>query len=533
MATTVTVRELIAKVSAGAVRIPRFQRPLRWRDVDVVKLLDSISKGYPVGSLLFWKREAPAEPLQVGGATISTEHTEDAWWVVDGQQRTTALAASLLDLDHGGDVRWVVSFDPATNSFRSGPPNPEEEGRVVPVSVLGDLRRLGRWIRDSPLDEASTDLLEQVQQRLLDYAIPAYVVDTEDEQALRAVFARLNSTGTHMREDEVFHALYGAPYQSGAASLDLDALQNACDVDGFGKPLREDVLRAVLAMAGHEPFARTDVSELDSAELPSRGDAERVLTNVREFLFSQCGVPTYSLLPYPVAFVILVKWFYLHPDSDQPTRQQLARWFWREAAAGVHQGADAVRVVRMRLQSKKITSDLQGSLARLLAQAPSDAFTASRGWSLQRFGSRSARSRLETLALLSRRPRDKFGEVSIAEVEGRLAREIFSSNTWDALDRPDRGLATTAANRAILDARDVDLDAHLREWDAVKDAERLRTHLIDETSFRLLLKGEVGAFLHRRAEAVRECVESFLRDRCAWEEPLFRLPDAYIDKDDP
>ncbi len=99
-ATTLTVRDLVQKVHSGQLRIPRFQRPLRWAADDVVQLLDSIWRGYPVGSLLFWKKRAEADSITVGGATIPAPEVVDAWFVVDGQQRTTALAASLLDLDH-------------------------------------------------------------------------------------------------------------------------------------------------------------------------------------------------------------------------------------------------------------------------------------------------------------------------------------------------------------------------------------------------------------------------------------------------
>lgn len=74
-ARTITVRELIQKVRNGEVRVPRFQRPLRWRAEDVRKLLDSIWKGYPVGSLQFWKRKADAETLMVGVARTAFHTT--------------------------------------------------------------------------------------------------------------------------------------------------------------------------------------------------------------------------------------------------------------------------------------------------------------------------------------------------------------------------------------------------------------------------------------------------------------------------
>ncbi len=256
-ATTVTVRELVQRVQAGKVRIPVFQRPLRWRADDVRTLIDSIWRGYPIGSLLFWKRPADASQIRVGGATLDAPEVGDAWWVVDGQQRTTALAACLLDLDHGGDGRWLVHFDPtAGGEFRSGPVPVERDGWDVPLHVLGDLRRLGRWLRERDMDDAMTDLVELTQQRLLDYSITAYVVEAEDEGAIRAVFARLNGTGARMRADEVFQALLGAPSTTGPLSLDLNALQQACDLRDFGVPPRTEVLKAVLHSPTSPPLLR-------------------------------------------------------------------------------------------------------------------------------------------------------------------------------------------------------------------------------------------------------------------------------------
>jgi hypothetical protein len=229
-----TVRKIIAKVAAGEIRVPPFQRPLRWKASDVVKLFDSVLKGYPVGSLLFWKRSLPADPtFRLGNARLYVPAVQDGWFIVDGQQRVTALAASLLDLEHGGDARWTARFDPATSEFIGGPPTAEERGRHVPLAALGDLRRLSRWLRDCTLDEQLQNHVEEVQQRLLDYELPAYLMDTDNPEGLKGAFARLNSTGVRMRPDEVFQALLGT-HGRRAGPLDLDAIRKACDLYGFG-----------------------------------------------------------------------------------------------------------------------------------------------------------------------------------------------------------------------------------------------------------------------------------------------------------
>lgn len=522
-ATTVTVKELIAKVRKGEVRIPSFQRPLRWKSADVTRLLDSIWRGYPVGSLLFWKREAEAETIAVGGAQIHAPSVRDAWWVVDGQQRTTALAASLLELDHRGDRRWQARFDPETLTFEAG--GTSQNDHCVPVPVLGDLRRLGRWIREHDLEDDAIDRLEEAQQRLLDYSIPAYVVETDDEEALRAVFARLNSSGARMRADEVFQALVGKPSRA-HGSLDLDALQGACDLDGFGTPPRPEMLKAVLAMSGVDPTRRPqELQPKDLQALVSYDAAKDALIQTVEFLQKKCRIPHVRLIPYPVVLVILARWFYVHRYSEPATLARLAQWVWRGAATGAHQRA---AVSRMRRQIREIKgSDDEASLDRLMNSVEA---VPVKKWKLGPFDSRSARSRIETLALLSAVPRDLTGPISLQELSssGRFAREVVGSQDVDGTCRE---LARTAANRVLLGSQHTGLSRELKMWELEIEQvqEALSSQLIDVPAFEALQRDDFGTFLMLREKAVANQVTRYLEDRAGWKDPVVRPPRSYID----
>jgi uncharacterized protein with ParB-like and HNH nuclease domain len=46
------VELLLQEAAGGRLRIPAFQRPLRWRARNVIEFLDSIRRGFPVGELL-------------------------------------------------------------------------------------------------------------------------------------------------------------------------------------------------------------------------------------------------------------------------------------------------------------------------------------------------------------------------------------------------------------------------------------------------------------------------------------------------
>jgi len=536
---SLTVRKLLGRVREGAIRVPNFQRPLRWTADDVVKLFDSLLKGYPVGSLLFWKRKFGRDArVPVGSAFLDAPAVEDGWFIVDGQQRITALAASLLDLDQKGDATWELRFDPSRNIVLRGPSTPEEVRRHVPLRTLGDLRRLGIWLRDCDLDADQIRRVEDVQERLLDYELPGYLMETNDVDALRGVFARLNSTGVRMRADEVFQALLGtnADAQGTARrTLELGELQKAVDVDGFGEPPRNEILKAVLAMSGLDPSRRLDDLGADAlAHLVAPDEAAEALRRTVAFLQAPleaadggAAIPAYAFIPYPVAFVLLARWFHLFPSPDQATRRALGNWLWRGVATGVHQRA---AVSAMRFQVREIKKDeMSESLARLLGAVGAPTTFE---WSLDPFHANHAASRVEILTLLSLEPRDPRGPVSwraLLSSGERVAREIFRVDQFAAGE--GRTIARTAANRVLLDSRHSNLRAEIQRWTWERDHEALASHLIDEAGLRDLERNDIDGFLDRRSARIRMLVSSFVRRRAGLGEPLVLPVATYFDRD--
>ncbi|MDQ3263255.1 MAG: DUF262 domain-containing protein [Myxococcota bacterium] len=540
-AISLTVRALLTRVQQGRIRIPPFQRPLRWLSDDVVKLFDSIRRGYPVGSLLFWKRHAPAdEGYRIGTARLPVGEVSEAWWIVDGQQRVTALAAALLELDHGQDARWLVKYDPGKDELLSGAVLPIEAGLVVPLSTLGDLRRLGKWLQGAAVDDVAANRVEQLQQRILDYELSAYVVETDNRQALKGVFARVNSSGVRMHSDEVFHALFGESDQQlslGRSAIDLNHLQRRCDLDSFGEPPRLEVMKAVLAMSGLDPTRRFDsIGEASLSKLVSLDDAEDALVRAVDFLQGSsvaaepgAGIPCYSFIPYPVVFVVLAQWFHRHPKTASDTRRLLAQWLWRGASTGVHQRA-AVSSFRDQLRLIRGDSEVQDvkALLSFVAEPPRV------DWTLRPFQARNAASRVELLALLDLCPRDRTGPVSwrslVSDGE-RVAREIVRSSKWKALGEDGARLARTVANRVLLDAAHTGLETELLRWDPMDDRAALESHLIDAEMWKALKEERVADFLRRRAARVQTVVSSFLTKRAGIGAPRLMALDRYADTD--
>jgi hypothetical protein len=122
-ATAKSIEDLLRDVRSGKVRLPQFQRSFRWEQKNILDLFDSIYHGYPIGSLLFWDTDKHTEGTAALFASVSFASPPRGGHllVVDGQQRLTALVATLLREkrpDEPGEEDFFLFFDLDTSRFR-------------------------------------------------------------------------------------------------------------------------------------------------------------------------------------------------------------------------------------------------------------------------------------------------------------------------------------------------------------------------------------------------------------------------------
>lgn len=128
-----TVQTLLSWVKSGAIAIPEIQRPFVWDSTKVRNLLDSLYQGYPIGYLITWTN--PSVRLKDG--SLSAGKTI----LIDGQQRITALMASLLgwkvmnrDYDN---QRIRIAFNPQTEVLEVSNPAIANDSTWIPdISIL-------------------------------------------------------------------------------------------------------------------------------------------------------------------------------------------------------------------------------------------------------------------------------------------------------------------------------------------------------------------------------------------------------------
>ena len=88
-----SIRKIIEKTLSGEIRIPSFQRGFVWEPEKVAFFIDSLFKGYPIGSLLLWRTNERLENERKLGNYELPEPTKGypLDYVLDGQQRITSI----------------------------------------------------------------------------------------------------------------------------------------------------------------------------------------------------------------------------------------------------------------------------------------------------------------------------------------------------------------------------------------------------------------------------------------------------------
>lgn len=88
----------IEDIEKGLIQIPAFQRDFIWDNNDKFDFFDSIKKGYPIGSILFWKPDnEPFEPVQNIGPYEIPQKGENYYYILDGFQRLSTIFGCLIN----------------------------------------------------------------------------------------------------------------------------------------------------------------------------------------------------------------------------------------------------------------------------------------------------------------------------------------------------------------------------------------------------------------------------------------------------
>ena len=330
---TFRLSELRDLVATGRVRIPDFQRSFRWTNQDVVALFDSLHQGYPIGNLLMWKREAPAQRVTVGSIDIDAPGRPDALWLVDGQQRVTSIV-NAMDARSVGDRRFAVGYDLENSCVVST--LGRHSRAVMPLFRLFDFESAWQWFEENTEFQALRGRYQEAFNTFNAVSVPATVLEGADEDKLRVIFDRINQSGKKLKSSEVFEALNSSVSDGRTLRSISDAVARSTN---FGLLSEDQVLNVLKARRypdymrdvrdefGDERRRNSDFPDEDRDE--AYAQTERVLKRATRFLQDNCCIPHVTLLPYSAILVVVSRFFALFPEPKRRNKELLKRWVWR------------------------------------------------------------------------------------------------------------------------------------------------------------------------------------------------------------
>ena len=330
---TFRLSELRDLVATGRVRIPDFQRSFRWTNQDVVALFDSLHHGYPIGNLLMWKREAPAQRLTVGSIDIDAPQRPDALWLVDGQQRVTSIV-NAMDAGSQRDARFAVGYDLENACVVST--LGRHSRAVMPLFRLFDFESAWQWFEENTEFQALRGRYQEAFNTFNAVSVPATVLEGADEDKLRVIFDRINQSGKKLKSFEVFEALNSSVSDGRTLCSISDAVARSTN---FGLLSEDQVLNVLKARRnpdymrdvrdefGDERRKNSDFPDEDRDE--AYAQTEFVLKRATRFLQENCCIPHVTLLPYSAILVVVSRFFALFPEPKRRNKELLKRWVWR------------------------------------------------------------------------------------------------------------------------------------------------------------------------------------------------------------
>ena len=516
------IEDLLNEIQAGRLRIPRFQRPYVWKPEDMLRLLDSIERGYPIGSLLLWDTSEQLQSMgRIGPVEVPESGNGRVTYILDGQQRLSTLYAVLrLPPTFPTSAsqkywQWWIYYDLEERRFlhlRGGSRRPH----LLPLRALlrtTDFLEEARLIeQELSADEAARliDRAESLAQKLKSYKVPIIRIQGGQLEDALDIFTRLNTTGRMLlAPDQMLSAL---TYREGTDEFHLatriDGILERLAAYHFDGIRRVVVFRAIVAAGGldvHNSRPGEELTRFLRDESPGTADiAEQAILRAAAFLFDELGVPGDMLLPYSHQLLLLGELYRICPDPTQAQKEILRRWFWATSLSGWFAGASSTQI---RLALDEIRALAQGAI-QALEVMPLDA--QARPFP-ESFDMRSARLRALLLIMLQRlTPRDAAGKALDAH---QLIWDRGNRAFVHIFRRAPDGIASHPANRILLP---VSRGQTARQMllgipDGMRDRV-LASHGIPAEAYEALVRDDAATFVSLRARCLAGIERDFMTE---------------------
>ena len=513
--------KLVERIAAGKIRVPRFQRAFVWKQTDLHALLDSVLRGFPIGSILVWDTEETIETTErVGPVEVEARPAGLVGYLLDGQQRVSTLVGTLRLPDDAepivDQVDWCVYCDLDSREFLRAPAGGVGPQHFPVRSLLNTAgfftacRRIESEVDNRSRAQQWLDEADRLASAFRDYQLPLIHIREADLDSAVTVFARLNRTGRKMTADEMVSAL---TYREGEFHLAkrLDEFKGELEEIGFGNLDRVLLLRAVLAALDRDIYAKDWADLMVKQEVRARlpdvfESAADGMMDALEFL-EDLGVTSDRLLPYGLQLVLLGEFFRLCPRPAAEVVDLLNRWFWVTSFTGWFGGVNTAQATHALSEIRNLARGTGTGFSVVDLDAPAQPFP-------ERFDGRSARVRAFMLYLTSLRPRSLRGAESLNPGQLLATRGTGAVGYVFSNPGPLGELFSSPANRMFVDADQFGQTfTNLADLSDEELMELLPTHGFPADSVCRLRNGDRVGLIEDRLETLIAGERGFMEER--------------------
>lgn len=339
--------ELMINIENGVYQIPKFQRDFVWGKEQVAELLDSIIKGYPIGTFILWKTKDRLRSVKNIGGEIFKEPLEGdfVYYILDGQQRITSLYLAVKGLTLNNDKNYnelYVDLEEAKKWIE----NPEYDGEIVTSEKPNHdmFVTFYELINESVLTIAKkynleiAELVEKLKKMVENYEFSTIEIENQPLGRVTEIFTRINTAGKTLTLFEIMNAKI---YQerNGEVIFDLDEKFNElirCLENSGYETIAENktIILQLISLILKQNAKRDAILSLPKEDFISIwDDAVKALKLAIDKLRTYFRIPVSKLLPYYV-LLVPIAYFYYTNNFKEPTTEQIKNieiYFFRSA----------------------------------------------------------------------------------------------------------------------------------------------------------------------------------------------------------
>ncbi|RYZ85324.1 MAG: DUF262 domain-containing protein [Proteobacteria bacterium] len=341
---------VLRKIRSGDYRVPAFQRDFIWEEKQVLDLMESVYRGFPIGSILLWRVDGPvfssAKDEIVSFPKLPERYPTS--FILDGVQRLAALNGAFSVKEEAGDPRFNLFFDLENQVFiherdlkKSGVSLPLRSV-FQPRSFLAEQQTLAKKESGDLFLERAVKVLAIFQE----YMIPLVTIERKSAREVVDIFQRINSTGTRLGVVDFIRALTWS--DDFDLNVQLNNLQSHFEEKGFLFE-EETLLKSLGIVMDLKPLPNVLLSLRSKSAQELNTAVERlrkILDEVTRYVSEGLKIASSEALPYEAQWLFMVRLFHEEIDISD-FRNEILCWFKTTSLFETLQGRPDHALARM------------------------------------------------------------------------------------------------------------------------------------------------------------------------------------------